>query len=84
LDELNAEIKNRSKKSDNVIELYHFHLAVKDIAAPFDIPADAEGLMKIASGNPSWEDLLYNKLGWNKTGSSLTHGAFHPGDQKKL
>ena len=65
-EELIAEIKMRSKDTDNLVELYHYKLVVKEIGGLINIPQDAQGLIKAVQGNIPWEELLYKKLGWSK------------------
>ena len=64
---LEEVIVNRSKRTDNIIELYYYNRYLPDkVALSEDIPHDAEELINRIKGNTELEDFLFNKLGWQK------------------
>jgi hypothetical protein len=60
------EIKKRSDQTDNLIELYHYKLAIKSIDKKGNIPNDIIALVAMIKENPELEDLAFNQLGWSK------------------
>jgi len=68
---LEDAIVDRSNKTDNIIELYHYNRYFPDkVALLKRIPHDAEELINYIKGDPELEDLLFNKLGWQKMNGS--------------
>jgi hypothetical protein len=68
---LERAIVNRSKRTDNIIELYYYNRYFPDkVALDVDIPHNAEELISRIKGNAELEDFLFNKLGWQKMNGS--------------
>jgi hypothetical protein len=60
-------IVDRSNKTDNIIELYHYNRYFPDkVGLSKKIPQDAEELIRCIKDNNKLEDLLFNKLGWRQ------------------
>lgn len=66
-DILDEIIINEANKSNNLIEKYFYKLRFGDkISSHAEIPNNADELIKAISGQIEYEDILFNKLGWNK------------------
>jgi hypothetical protein len=64
---LEKAIVDRSKRTDNIIELYYYNRYFPDkVALDQEIPHNAEELINRIKGNVELEDFLFNKLGWQK------------------
>ena len=60
-------IEEAAENTDNLVELYHYSLALPHRKEKFpDIPDHAAGLERQISGNTEYERLLYDQLGWRK------------------
>ena len=67
IDKLEQAIVNRSKQTDNIVELYHYNRYFPDkVALDQNIPHNAEELINQIKGNIELEDLLFNGLGWQR------------------
>jgi hypothetical protein len=68
---LEQAIVNRSKRTDNIIELYYYNRYFPDkVSLDENIPKNAEELINRIKGNAELEDFLFNKLGWQKMNGS--------------
>ena len=71
IEKLEQAIVNRSKQTDNIIELYYYNRYFPDkVALNHNIPHDAAELINRIKGNSELEDLLFNGLGWQRTKDS--------------
>lgn len=65
-DKLKSSILDYSKGCNNLIELYHFKLALGDLLPNNDLPTNANALTSMIIGNDEYEHLLFEELGWQK------------------
>lgn len=65
-DKLKSSIVVYSKGSNNLIELYHFKLALGNMLPIHGLPANANSLTAMIVGNREYEHLLFEELGWQK------------------
>ncbi len=73
--DLKTAIENTATKSNNLIELYFYRMALPEHADLFPgIPDGASDLQKAVCGNEDLETLLYNKLGWRRPEAPPTCG----------
>jgi hypothetical protein len=64
IEELRNAIVAQSNITRNLVELYHYRLAVGELVNAKHIPRNATELSEAIEGNEELEDLLYNKLSW--------------------
>ena len=65
---LYRSVEETAQTTDNLIELYHYKLALPHRKDRFpDIPDDAAALQQRISGNTEYEHLLYEQLRWQKS-----------------
>lgn len=64
---LGEDIKQYSRNTNNLIELYHYRLAIGNLGFRWKrIPGGASALMKRIRGNKEYEKLLFEDLGWKR------------------
>jgi hypothetical protein len=64
IEELRKAIVTQSNNTQNLVELYHYRLAIGESVSDKHVPKNAMELSKAIEGNEELEDLLYNKLSW--------------------
>lgn len=64
IDALRNAIIEQVRKTQNLVELYHYRLAVGESVNDKDAPRNAAELSEAIEGNEELEDLLYSKLSW--------------------
>ncbi len=62
-------IAEAARVTDNLVERYHYRLALAEMPELFpDVPDCATALTERIAGNSEYEELLYDRLGWRRSG----------------
>ncbi|MFG0253950.1 MAG: hypothetical protein ACF787_02450 [Rhodopirellula sp. JB053] len=65
---LKMVIAESARTTDNLVEQYHYRLALPEMPELFlDVPDCASGLTDRITGNSDYEELLYDRLGWQRS-----------------
>ncbi|MEM1406693.1 MAG: hypothetical protein AAGG59_07960 [Bacteroidota bacterium] len=65
-DQLKTSILEHANRSNNLIELYHFKLALGSLIPDDDLPKNAHELTSKVQGDKEYERLLFEDLGWRR------------------
>lgn len=65
--ELRNAVLKRAEETSNLVELYFYQRYFSyPLKQGLYIPDDATALIETITGNPAYEDLLFNQLNWKK------------------
>lgn len=64
---LKKVIAEASRRTDNLVERYFYRQALPELPELFtNVPHHAAALCEVIDGNEAYEDLLYNRLAWQR------------------